>query len=244
MQLGHIDVEGCLNFRDAGGWELPDGSRMRAATLYRSDDPIRLTPRGRTTVEALGLHRVIDLRQHSQHVRSAGFLPPERTDHVSLVDRVLDVDSPPRLAEPEDMTDLYETMLERSHETLGRVLDLAARHLQDGPVLVHCAYGKDRAGLVTALIQAAIGLPAEAIAADYARSQEPTVRRRAWALAEPLPDDPPTMTVPPILFTAREEVMTELLARALQRHGTLVEWAARFAPEATIELLRGALIEA
>ena len=37
----HVDVEGCVNFRDAGGWELDDGRRMRSRHLYRSDDPVQ-----------------------------------------------------------------------------------------------------------------------------------------------------------------------------------------------------------
>lgn len=245
MQSWHVDVEGCTNFRDAGGWQRADGARMRTATLYRSDDPIRLTPAGRRTVEGLGLERVIDLRQASQRSRSPGFLPPGRTDHVPLVDRVIDLDHPPELAEPTHITDLYEVMLERSREPLARVLGLVADHAQRGPVLVHCAYGKDRAGLATALIHAAIGLPAGAIAADYARSHGPTVSRREWVLAEPLPDDPPTGTLPPMLFTAHELVMTALLERAAERHGSLVAWAAEFTPDdATVDRLHAALVEA
>jgi protein-tyrosine phosphatase len=239
----HVDVEGCTNFRDAGGWTRPDGARMRTGVLYRSDDPVRLTPAGRAAVEALGLALVVDLRQHAQVARGPGFLPTEHTLHVPLVDRVLDVKNPRTLQSPADMADLYEDMLERSGPALGRALDAVADHIGRGPVLVHCAYGKDRAGLMTALVHAAVGLPAEVIAADYARSDEPTRRRREWTLAEPLPDDPPSAHAPPYLFTAPEAAMLDLLGRLTQRHGSLAGWVAHFplAADTTDRLCRALL---
>ena len=69
----HLDVEGCTNFRDAGGWATTDGGRMRTGLLYRSDDPIRLTASGRAVVESLGLRLVVDLRQRAQFERGPGF---------------------------------------------------------------------------------------------------------------------------------------------------------------------------
>jgi Tyrosine phosphatase family len=93
-------------------------------------------------------------------------------------------------------------------------------------------------------VQAAIGVPGDSIVADYHRSHTPTVRRRAWTLAEPLPDDPPTGHVPPMLFTAPAEAMDVLLARALATHGSLPAWAASFptAPD-TMDRLHHELVE-
>lgn len=240
----HVAVDGCTNFRDAGGWPTVDGGRMWLGVLYRSDDPVRLTPAGREAVAAIGLSAVIDLRQHSQFVRGPGFLPPERTVHLPLVDRVIDPDDPPRLDDADDIADLYVGMLERSRQSLGHAMDAIATHLPAGPVLVHCAYGKDRAGLVTALVQAAIGLPAEAIIADYERSHEPCRRRRAWQLAEPLPDDPPTAHVPPFLFSAPARTMESLLDRVVAEHGSLTAWAGSFpcSPD-TLDRLRHELLD-
>lgn len=243
--FGHVPVEGCTNFRDAGGWSVEGGGLMRRGRLYRSDDPIRITEAGRRAVVDLGIVATVDLRQQAQFVRRPGFLPPERTNHIPLVDRVIDPDDPPTIATPADLADLYDGMLAASREPMGRALDTVARHLADGPVLVHCAFGKDRAGLVTALVQAAIGVPAPSIVEDYARSDAPTRARRAWTLAEPLHDDPPTAHVPPLLFTAPAGAMEELLRRQTERHGSLAEWAASF-PIAgdTVTRLRHHLIEA
>ena len=239
----HVDVEGCTNFRDAGGWAMADGGRMRTDAFYRSDDPIRVTPAGRAAVDALGLRLAVDLRQKAQFDRSPGFLPDDRTVHVQLVDRVIDVQNPPTLHEASDITDLYVGMVDRSQEQLARVLDLVAAS-SAGPVLVHCAYGKDRAGLVTALVQAAIGVSAEAIVEDYVRSDGPARRRREWLIAEPRSDDPPTAAAPPFLFTAPAAAMAGLLDRQIARHGSLDGWVAQLpiAPE-TPERLRDGLVE-
>ncbi len=239
---GHLDVDGCVNFRDAGGWELADGSRMRTGALYRSDDPIRLTDVGRATVAALGLSAVLDVRQHAQFVRRPGFVDAARTFHRPLVDRVLDVDNPPRLEDPSDIADLYDDMLSRSTPQVAEVLDLIAVHLADGPVLVHCAFGKDRTGLIVALVQAIIGAPDEAIVADYARSDEPTKARYRWMLAEPLHDDPPIARSPVDLFRAPAAVMEAVVERMVARHGSMAAWAATFPTAAeTPDRLRRAL---
>lgn len=241
---GHLPIEGCTNFRDAGGWELADGGRMRLARLYRADDPLRITEAGRRAVDALGLATAVDLRQHAQFVRGPGFLPAERTAHIPLVDRVIDPDNPPTITEPSDLTDLYDGMLDGSREPIARALDTIAGGLAEGPVLVHCAFGKDRTGLLCALVQAAVGVSAASIVEDYGRSDMPTRSRRAWTLAEPLHDDPPTAHVPPMLFTAPATAMRVLVDRMAERHGSLADWAASFPTRPdTLERLRRELTE-
>jgi protein-tyrosine phosphatase len=240
---GHLEVEGCRNFRDAGGWVDGDGRQMRTGVLYRADDPIRLTARGRAAVDALALAAVVDVRQHAQHVRSPGFVDVSRTFHRPLVDRVINLDDPPRLEQASDLADVYEDMIERSREQLADVLDIIATHLEAGAVLVHCAYGKDRTGIIVALIQAAIGMPAEVIASDYGRSDQPSRSRYRWVMDEPLPDDPPLWKAPAFLFTAPEAAMAELVSRAVARHGSLDGWVRSFpVAAATVPQLRRGLL--
>lgn len=239
----HVAVEGCVNFRDAGGWTTDDGGAVRRGRLYRSDDPIRITPAGREAVERLGLALVVDLRQQAQFGRSPGFVEPARTAHVPLVDQVVDPDHPPPLDTPAHIADLYVGMLDESREQVARALDLVAGALASGPVLVHCAFGKDRAGLVTALVHAAIGVRREDIVADYVRSDAPAQRRRAALVDTPSPDDPPIAKLPEALFRAPAETLELLLDRVTDEHGSLDAWVGSFplAPSTTAAL-RAALI--
>lgn len=240
----HVEVDGCHNFRDAGGWPTVDGRRMRTGRFYRSDDALRITSTGRAAVDALGLTLVVDLRQHDQYLRRPGFLGEERTAHIPLVDQVIDRARPPRIDDEADLVLLYEDMLERGHARIASALDALAVGLDDGPVMVHCAYGKDRAGLVTALVQAAVGVTPEAIIDDFGRSHEPAMRRRAESVAAPLPDDPDTSNVPVFLFSAHRGTMRLLLERRVAEHGSLDAWVATFPTRPdTIGRLRDALVE-
>jgi hypothetical protein len=239
----HLDIPGNVNFRDAGGWVRTDGARMRLGRMYRSDDPIRTTAEGRRRVEALGLSAVIDVRQNAQFHRGPGFVEPARTFHRPLVDKVIDLDNPPPLSEPAHIADMYDDMIARSTPQLGEVLDLVADHLQTGPVLVHCVYGKDRTGIVLAMVQAALGMSRDVIVADYFRSHVPTHRRYEWMKTEPLPDDPPIGRAPAYLFNAPAETMEIFLDRVVERHGSLEAWVRSFpiAPT-TIPRLQASLL--
>ena len=116
---------------------------------------------------------MIDLRQQAQFDRGHTFGPADITHHIPTVDRIIDVDNPPASSEATDIVGLYEDMVERGGPQLVRAVDTVAEHIAEGPVLVHCVAGKDRTGLVVALIQAAIGVTLESIIAEYALSDEP-----------------------------------------------------------------------
>lgn len=216
---------------------------MATQRLYRADDPIRLTSDGRDAVERLGLVAVIDLRQDVQVQRSAGFCEPERTLHMSLVDQVIDRDAPPPLERPEHLADLYDRMLAEAAPSFARVLDVLAQRLVQGPTLVHCAYGKDRTGLIVAMVQALVGVSDHDIVHEYALSDDPVRARRRWLLAEPRHDDPNIAAVSELLFSAPSEAMSTVVERVCARHGSTQAWVQSLPLDAaTPERLKQALI--
>jgi hypothetical protein len=161
-----------------------------------------------------------------------------------LVDQVVDHNDPPPLDTPIDIADLYVAMLAESRGQVGRVLDRVADTLPLGPVLVHCAFGKDRAGLIMALVHSAIGVRPECIVADYMRSDAPAQRRRTAMIDTPLADDPPVAQLTEQLFRAPAATIESLLGRVVDEHGSLEAWVSSFPiADSTIGRLRAELLD-
>ena len=196
---------------------------MRKGVLYRADDPIRLTPAGRATVERLALAGVIDLRQADQFARSEPFIAEVRTHHVPLVDQVMDSSRRGKMETAEDMADLYVSMYDRGGQQLVKAIELIAAQ-PDSPWLVHCAAGKDRTGILVAAMKIAIGVSRDDILAEYVLSDGPAQKRRQLMIEEPLPDDPDLAKSNPFLWTAPAETMNRFLDEIQSRYGTLEAW--------------------
>jgi protein-tyrosine phosphatase len=239
-----LAIEGCFNFRDAGGWPTDGGQTMRQGVLYRGDAPERLTAAGRATVEALGLTCVVDLRQKRFVEISLGFAPDDVTHHIELVDQMIDYSNMPRLEEPVDLTNMYVDLIGRSKPQLVRAIEVLADHVSSGPVLVHCTAGKDRTGLVVALIQAAIGVSVDSIADDFFQSDAPSRRRRVAMIESPTKGDPPVARAPEFLWTSPRESMYLLASGAVEKFGSLGAWPlALGVSPAAIEKLRIGLLQ-
>ena len=160
-----IDLEGCLNFRDLGGYPTADGRRLRWRRLFRSDALHHLTPADVLRLrEEIGLAHVVDLRS-SGELRAEGRGPLEREPlafhHLPLFDGL----GGRRAAEGvPDLAELYFAMAEYAREPIARVIATLAR--ASGPAVYHCAAGKDRTGLVSAVLLGLLGVRDEQIVAD------------------------------------------------------------------------------
>nr|WP_255352472.1 tyrosine-protein phosphatase [Pseudonocardia sp. AL041005-10] len=94
--------------------------------------------------------------------------------------------------------------------------------LESGTTVVHCAAGKDRTGVLVALVCAAVGVPREEITADYALSAtriDALFRKWTTASGEPMPGADELDRHRP-----RAEVMAEFLRLLDERHGGPVGW--------------------
>lgn len=166
-------VHGTVNFRDTGGLPVA-GSATRHGVLFRSGNLATVTPEGETDLAALGLKRIIDLRD-DEEVRKQ----PSRAGDIPIQRVPLFAGSVASFfTENLGLTDMYRTLVDDSAD---RVVDVVRGVLADQPVLVHCTVGKDRTGVTVALTLAAAGVDERAIIADYARTESllPAERNRA-----------------------------------------------------------------
>lgn len=185
MDSRHLAWEGCFNVRDLGGLRTTDGRRTRWGRVVRADALDTLTASGRAAVSAHGVRTVIDLRDDDERGDDGAPRPASVTTVHLPLDGSEDRgfwdtwDSGPQFATPL----YYGPHLQRFPERSVAVLSAIAR-AEPGGVVFHCASGRDRAGQVTMLLLALVGVALEQIAADYAESAERLTARYA-ARGEP-----------------------------------------------------------
>lgn len=159
------DVSGTSNFRPLGGYATPRGF-LRDDLLWRSDGLADLGEAGRAALARLGVRTIVDLREDVERE-----LHPDDVAGLDVSIVAVPVLGAVGHLEARDLTSLYRGIL----DARGTQLAQAVKALCDPqrlPAVVHCTAGKDRTGLVAALLLAALGVDDEDVAADYARTAE------------------------------------------------------------------------
>ena len=209
--------EGCLNARDLGGYRTADGRETRWGAVVRSDSPAALTEAGRAALAAYGVRAIVDLRLADEIARHPNpFAEPG--DHGIAYTNVSVID--PAAGFPPDtytMAQSYLWMLDRFGGFVAEVM-AAIAGAPSGGVLVHCAAGKDRTGLVAALLLGLVEVPVETIAADYALTAE-LLRPRDEAWLEHGPGERAEREALLARYAPTAEVMLRVLDGLGERHG-------------------------
>lgn len=177
-----IQLQGVVNARDVGGLPTHDGGTTRHGVLLRSDDPHELTEADLAALADLGLTTVIDLRMRVEvdAVGGAALWAGGGVTRVwfDLMPHLAAVDSdsvftravPSEGSGRHAVGNLYAEYVGRAPDSIrGALLAIAEA---PGAVLVHCAAGKDRTGVVVALALSLAGVTRAAILADYRRTEE------------------------------------------------------------------------
>jgi protein tyrosine/serine phosphatase len=219
-----LAIDGAYNVRDLGGLPAAAGGIVRRGQVYRSGDLGRLTATGADQLRALGVTTIIDLRTTAEVERRGRFAFEDygiAYRHRPLLD--LSATEPEaQLADlPPDVLDqLYRHLAQQGAPHLALVLTWLADE-PTMPALVHCVAGKDRTGLVAAVLLGLLGVADEDIAADYALSEAALVAFRKRAEEEDGDIAAWLSRVPPQLLEARPESMFDLLAWLRERHGSI-----------------------
>lgn len=217
IELGHA-----FNLRDIGGYTTSDGGVTRWRQVYRADGVHRLTPEDATRLrDELGVRTVLDLRTTTER-DTGGCYECEgvTTVHLPVLRNTWDGMVPDDATSPaEFLQQRYLQMTDQGAAAISAALEIIAarRH----PVLFHCSAGKDRTGVVAALLLDLLGVSDDEIAADYAMSAEAMDRLVAW-VTEHHPEAVDAMTAQPAAFLAAPgDAMHGFLAAMRRRHGSI-----------------------
>lgn len=228
-----VPLEGVNNFRDYGGYESSAGARVKQGLLWRSAQHGDASADDLAAIHQLGIAHVIDLRgpseremkpcrRHDDFAAQVWTYPEETAGlalHTEAADGVLTA-AEARAA----MVRLYEGIAFRENLTpmLRLYFELLLR--ADGPSLVHCVAGKDRTGWAVAMAQHALGVPREAIIADYLLTNDAS-RLEERIAAEAFKDLPRYASMDAETVRALWGVQEDYIVTALKvtedRHGDL-----------------------
>lgn len=250
-----IALPHAFNFRDVGGYRTEDGRFLRWGQVYRAGALHQLQPADHEILQSLGLRTVFDLRSPAEVAKQPDRLPNPGPAyrHVPLVSydgSISRLQTLRRYRRRMDQMLLHvytHVVLGENATYLGEML----RQLADPanrPALFHCAVGKDRTGMVIALLLALLGVPEETIVADYTLSNrhhaailaamQPDFRRAmVWAWIRPSRLYPISLAHPATIRAALQHLR--------QTHGSAEAYALGAAglDQATLAALRAELLE-
>ncbi|MFD8755946.1 tyrosine-protein phosphatase [Kitasatospora sp. NPDC059577] len=188
MTTRHHAFDALHNFRDLGGYPATGGRSVRWGLLYRSDSLGKLaSPADLDRLRALGVRTVIDLR-YPWEIAAKGRMPDVagvEYHNLSIEHRPYDqAEIDPELDPWRYLADRFAEVAEDGVKEIRQVLDVITD--ADAPVVFHCASGKDRTGLVAALLLTLLGVAEDDIAADFALTELATAHFVAeWHAAHP-----------------------------------------------------------
>lgn len=180
-----LTLNGTLNTRDLGGLPVHGNGLTHSGIFFRSDIPMQLAEADFERLRSMGLSTVIDLRQPQELERDPNSLASRAGidyQNVEIWGHINAASAQPE--DPYDITAFYLRALDHAGSAFVRVMTLLAE--SPGAALFHCTAGKDRTGLVAALLLEAVGVDREAIVDDFALTHDriDPLRQRLLADAE------------------------------------------------------------
>ncbi|MBN6055687.1 tyrosine-protein phosphatase [Nonomuraea sp. RK-328] len=243
MGTRHIAFERLHNFRDLGGYRTRDGRSVRWGRLYRSDSLSKLQDADWDRFTTLGVRTVIDLR-YPWEIAARGRVPHLdglAYHNLSIEHRPYDQAAlDPDIDTARYLADRYAEVAHDGATELRRALEVIASD-DSAPLVFHCASGKDRTGLLAALVLTLVGVDEEVVVADFALTDLAAGRLVAdWRAAYP-----DRTRLWPGYGRAPADIMRFFLADLAAAHGSVERYVAEHlgVDGDLVDALRGHLLE-
>lgn len=230
-----IELELVFNLRDLGGLPTANGDTVRRGQVFRADGVHRLAGDDLEKVRQLKLRTVIDLRTEAE--TRLGRFPveehPVEWHHLPVLRRIWSDDDlyANECTAAEFLRDRYLDMLVHGGDSIAAAVRVIAA---GAPALFHCAAGKDRTGVVAAMVLGLLEVPADEIVDDYHASVGAVAAFTDWQTVE-RPEAMDAMTSqPPEYLEAPPEAMRGFLEHVEARYGSLYDLARHLGVEAHV----------
>lgn len=179
--------DGVRNFRDFGGYAGAGGRRMATGRFFRSANYAQASDADLATLAALGIAAIVDLRRPEERARMPSRRWPDFA--AALIENHDDDEGAGPMSWHGFMADwdlttegmrAYHLGYYERAPTLPRLHDLYGSYFRaladsEGPIVVHCAAGKDRTGIICALTHTLAGVHRDDIVADFLLTNDPAV---------------------------------------------------------------------
>ena len=234
-RLRHLAWEACRNVRDLGGYPVLDGRATRWRAIVRADNLASLTAAGHAALVAYGVRSILDLRRPHEVAQAPNPFAHGGAHGIAYANVSF---GDPAVAPPTggSLADRYQRALVLFPHRIAAIMHAIA-DAPDGAVVLHCNGGKDRTGIIVALLLELVGVAHATIAADYALSAECLRSRDAAWLAQG-PGERAERERQLAADEARAEVMQAVLEHLDAQYGGTAGYlrAAGVAPDAILRL--------
>lgn len=169
-----INLEKMYNTRDLGGYETQDSCYTKTHRFVRAASPALMTQADQEKLYDYGVRIEVDLRGNFEREKAPSKLEEYKDIEYFNVDLLagIDVDVIPKdMREFKSMADLYIMMLDYCKPKIKEVFTIFLEHLET-TILFNCSAGKDRTGVIAALLLDLAGCHDYDIVKDYMESFE------------------------------------------------------------------------
>lgn len=153
-----LPLDGTYNTRELGGYPLQNGGVTRYNIFLRSDDLSQLTDKDKDFLHFYGIRTILDLRSEDECVK---------TENHIMNDKRFDYKNVSLMEYFDKFDDLYITIATTFSTKVKETFEYIAERISYGGILFHCMVGKDRTGVIAALLLSLVGASRADIVTNY-----------------------------------------------------------------------------